>query len=116
MNEPSPPIPPPPALDGPWRYLGREAFDAFCRLTAEAIVAELADSIDISAPSVTVPVGTRTVGRPPTPPQRQIQAEPNGGRPPRGKTRPPRRAQRDGLPPSATLPVSAGADTARGRP
>ena len=30
-----------PALDGPWPALGRAAFDAFVRATAEALVADL---------------------------------------------------------------------------
>jgi hypothetical protein len=51
------PAPAPLPLDGEWKNLGEAAFLAFVRTTAEAIIAELADSASVPSVSVSPPRG-----------------------------------------------------------
>ena len=56
-RRPAPLVPAPIPLNGEWKNLGPDAFVAFVRRTAEAIVAELLDSEGVSAESVESPSG-----------------------------------------------------------
>jgi hypothetical protein len=81
----APPVPVsvPRPLDGEWKTLGEAAFAAFVRLTAEAIVTELAVGEDIPAGSGVSPSG---LARPEAAAdQRDAGARPRRARAPRSR-------------------------------